>query len=315
MNRFKNIVLAIENLEDNRAVVEKTLELAYDNQASLTLVIVLRHRPENITELIKTRQAIDISTIQEELQQKGIHRLEKLAKKSGIGELKVRARVLVGIPYLEIIKEVIRSKNDLLVIAGRKKISVKKKVFGSTTQHVLRKCPCPVWVMNPKKKTKKFGQVLAAIDDRHGDAVVDEINGQVLELALSLSQIEKVKLNVVEVFENLNDMSRYGYSGSAAGKLDFDDWHSAKSKQFHHFLNDWPIKVANCRIVEKAGNPGREIIRFVRKNKVGVLVMGTVCRAGISGVLIGNTAEKILRKVNCSILAIKPKGFVSPVVL
>jgi nucleotide-binding universal stress UspA family protein len=41
--------------------------------------------------------------------------------------------------------------------------------------------------------------------------------------------------------------------------------------------------------------------------------MGTVCRAGVPGLFIGNTAEKVLRHVSCSVLTVKPEGFVSPV--
>ena len=41
--------------------------------------------------------------------------------------------------------------------------------------------------------------------------------------------------------------------------------------------------------------------------------MGTVGRHGLSGILIGNTAEDILSNVDCSVLALKPDGFVSPV--
>lgn len=41
--------------------------------------------------------------------------------------------------------------------------------------------------------------------------------------------------------------------------------------------------------------------------------MGTVARTGIPGFIIGNTAENILQKIDCSLLALKPLGFVSPV--
>ena len=46
---------------------------------------------------------------------------------------------------------------------------------------------------------------------------------------------------------------------------------------------------------------------------IDLVVMGTVARAGIAGMLIGNTAERVLRKLPCSVLTVKPDGFVSPV--
>jgi nucleotide-binding universal stress UspA family protein len=41
--------------------------------------------------------------------------------------------------------------------------------------------------------------------------------------------------------------------------------------------------------------------------------MGTVARTGISGFVMGNTAETILSQIDCSVLAIKPPGFETPV--
>ena len=41
--------------------------------------------------------------------------------------------------------------------------------------------------------------------------------------------------------------------------------------------------------------------------------MGTVGRSGIPGLIIGNTAEKVINGIDCSLLAVKPAGFVTPV--
>jgi hypothetical protein len=43
--------------------------------------------------------------------------------------------------------------------------------------------------------------------------------------------------------------------------------------------------------------------------------MGTIARTGIPGVFVGNTAEKLLPHLPCSVLAIKPASFKSPVTL
>jgi len=41
--------------------------------------------------------------------------------------------------------------------------------------------------------------------------------------------------------------------------------------------------------------------------------MENVCRTGMAGFFIGSTAENVLQQVNCSMLTVKPEGFVSPV--
>lgn len=52
---------------------------------------------------------------------------------------------------------------------------------------------------------------------------------------------------------------------------------------------------------------------ITRAQRIDLLVMGTVGRTGIPGFFIGNTADSVLRQVDCSVLAIKPDGFHTPI--
>ncbi len=63
------------------------------------------------------------------------------------------------------------------------------------------------------------------------------------------------------------------------------------------------------------GNPCKEIPSLARRCNVDLIVMGSVARTGIPGFIIGNTAELILGQVKCSVLVVKPDGFVSPVLV
>ena len=57
------------------------------------------------------------------------------------------------------------------------------------------------------------------------------------------------------------------------------------------------------------------IPELAREIKADLIVMGTVARTGISGFFMGNTAETILNRLDCSVLAVKPQGFETPVAL
>jgi universal stress protein E len=61
------------------------------------------------------------------------------------------------------------------------------------------------------------------------------------------------------------------------------------------------------------GSPDEHILRIIEEENIDVLVMGTKARTGISGMLIGNTAERLLTQIPCSLLAVKPADFVCPV--
>lgn len=61
------------------------------------------------------------------------------------------------------------------------------------------------------------------------------------------------------------------------------------------------------------GSPRQDIPAISKEIKADLVVMCTVARTGISGFFMGNTAETILNQLDCSVLAIKPQGFVTPV--
>ena len=83
-----------------------------------------------------------------------------------------------------------------------------------------------------------------------------------------------------------------------------------------HIKSGW---TSCCRKKPKVhlikGDPSTVIPRVAKSQKIDLIVMGTVCRTGLPGLIIGNTAESILNQVNCSVLTVKPRGFVTTVTL
>lgn len=63
------------------------------------------------------------------------------------------------------------------------------------------------------------------------------------------------------------------------------------------------------------GDAATVIPELAKTLHADLVVMGTVARTGIAGWLIGNTAEAVLEQLQCSVLAVKPVGFISPVTL
>jgi nucleotide-binding universal stress UspA family protein len=57
------------------------------------------------------------------------------------------------------------------------------------------------------------------------------------------------------------------------------------------------------------------ISRFVESNGIDVVVMGTVARTGVAGLVMGNTAERVFQRLRGSVFAVKPPGFQTSVVL
>ena len=95
------------------------------------------------------------------------------------------SKVLVGKPFIEIIREVLRNEHDLVIKCSDPDRSLREVFFSSTDKHLMRKCPCPVWIIKPTER-HKYLRILAAVDQDPKEPVKDELNRQILELSSSM---------------------------------------------------------------------------------------------------------------------------------
>ncbi len=197
-------------------------------------------------------------------------------------------------------------------------------LFGTTDMHLLRKCPCPVWLIKPLKETR-CRRMLAAIDIDYSNQIetMDAFNQQILEMATSLALTEQAELHIVHAWmvygEDLLQSSHSEHLGEEVSA-----WMEDQKKEIKAGLDEFKAKLDQIP-GEKGSNylhpkvhflegDAYEIIpQLAEEKKVDLVIMGTVARTGLPGFFMGNTAESILNQLNCSVLAIKPEGFVSPV--
>ncbi len=59
----------------------------------------------------------------------------------------------------------------------------------------------------------------------------------------------------------------------------------------------------------RGGKPWVEIVNFAHEEDVDLIIMGTHGSTGLKSILIGSQAEKVVRRANCHVLAVKPDGF------
>ena len=76
-----------------------------------------------------------------------------------------------------------------------------------------------------------------------------------------------------------------------------------------------PIRDQGIEVETKLleGKTPEVVSDFVHDNSVDLVVMGTVARSGLTRLLMGNTSEEVLDQINCSVLAVKPYSFKTPI--
>ena len=65
--------------------------------------------------------------------------------------------------------------------------------------HLMRKCPCPLWVVKPTQH-ERYVRILAAVDTDPDDDSKDALNSTIMDLATSLAQLEQSELHVVHAW-------------------------------------------------------------------------------------------------------------------
>jgi nucleotide-binding universal stress UspA family protein len=325
MKRFKDILCTVEPGKECKLALDRAVTLAENNQANLTVITVA----PSISAGIGMPEGGPIST---ELQAATVNshkqELENLVEPYR-QYIKIETRVLIGTPFLEIIREVLRNAHDLVIKCPESLVWL-DRLFSSDDKHLLRKCPCPVWMVRPQTG-ESFDRILAAVDvdDSYPTKELkthQALNEMVIELASSLAVSEFAELHVVHAWEAIGeDIMRHGiFMQKPENEVNayVDQVH-----RHHAQLLDTLIKKVGARLGEDAadyinprihmpkGSARKVIPEIANELQVDCIIMGTVARTGVPGLFMGNTAETILDQLDCSVLAIKPPGFVTPVTL
>lgn len=323
MKRFSNILCILDWRDGcDNAILQRAASLAETNQAVLSVVSFVPSTQPDARERLAGSSA-DAATARQ-LEER--HRaLEAVVAPHRAG-LEVRTKLLTGIFFLEVIREVLRNGHDL-VIKAPEAPGWLERLLGSEDMHLLRKCPCPVWLIKCGTKGP-FRRILAAVDVDEGYprgelASRRVLNRQVVEMAASLAFSEFAELHIAHAWEVFGEGSLRGPFINVP-EPEVESYVTETRRQHSNNL-DALIRAAAEWVGQEAldylspqthlikGRARKEIPALATQLGIDLIVMGTVARTGVSGLFMGNTAETILGQVSCSVLAVKPPGFETPV--
>lgn len=310
MHRFKEILFIADGGRGERSGLARAIDLAESNGARLTLMDVLEVEKSHSADpkLISSVELLQDSLLAD--------RRDELKRVVGtIAEehpsVPITVEVRVGPPATEVIRAVMLRKYDLVMKAINGNMGKLKMVFGSTDLTLMRKCPCPVWIVQGSSR-KRDRRVLAAVDMNPNKPEAESLARLIMPLATSIANQEKSELHVVKVWRVLAEAKLRGRSISAR-TVDtlIKEIKQAHLKGLVTLLSDYPYSERTVHLLE--GHPGKVIPDLVKMLEIDLVVIGTVGRSGIPGLIIGNTAEKILGAVDCSVLTIKREGLLTPI--
>lgn len=325
MKRFNNILCVVDPEKSSDTAIIQAVRIANSHQADITFASVLK--PARFWRGVyrsKEEYNKDFDQLIEQKRAAIEGRISAIAP-----SIEINVEIYSGAGFIQIIKSVLNKHHDLVIKCAEDTDWI-DRLFGSEDMHLLRKCPCPVLMLKPNQRDS-FRNILATVDVNDDFSELDEghvqekLNKQVLEYSAALCMAELMELHVGSAWEAYaEDFYRYGtFSQLPDEKVDsyVEQVGRECSDKLESLVRDMDGmlgKESAQYLLPKThlvkGKPSVEIPLMTEKYGIDLIVMGTVGRIGIPGLIMGNTSESIFEQVQCSVLAIKPEGFETPVV-
>jgi len=305
---YKRILVAMDFSPSADAALQQAVWLARKVGAKITLA----HTLPDLRRVVHTasyQARLDLlsgegSVFEREVRQESDTRMRKIVVDLNAADLDVTVETLLGAPYTEITHSVQQEGYDL-VLAGSRGLGAWERFFvGSTARRLIRNCPASVWIV----KAEHVGApkvVLASTD-------FSEASRKAVLHGLWVATQANADFHLLHVFDSMdipeNVIAKEGRYASLRREINED-----ATQRLEAFVQSLDSDRSRVHSHLSWGTPWKEICRAAQHLSIDLITLGTVGRSGIKGVLLGNTAEQVLGTCDCSILTVKPDGFVSPI--
>jgi len=314
MQRFRNILVGIdlssaEHLAEfeltppNEEALRRAIWLAAHTRGRLTVFSAL-----DISESARTMLQEELEHSEGDLERGAFEILERFvarAKEQGVDAVQ---KLGFGTPWQEICRQVLIEDHDLVVIGTRDLGQISRILFGSTGVKLLRNCPCPVWITRPDPNWDDLN-ILVPSD-------LSEVSQDALRIAVDGGQLVDTKLHLLHAVEGM--VSPPAWFGKTQRKMvnDFLAQERAEATRKLHeqlSLTDYRTLPYGVQVHVVDGPPDEAILKAIDDFQIDLVVMGTAGSAGLTGFVVGTTAERLVAHMKCSVIAVKPAGFECPV--
>ncbi|MEM6273758.1 MAG: universal stress protein [Myxococcota bacterium] len=309
---WRCLVVGCEGLEEKRPIAPTAIDLARASGAKLALTHVVRAPPRTFralgsppakqihSDLVDTRRAL-LTELSDSIEASGIE---------------TDAKLRIGHPHMELIREGTERDADMIVVQERRQKSNGELGFAAVTTKLLRKSPLPVLALRtPRIDSPNRVAVALDVEADLDENELGQFNSALLKQGSALARFLGGSLDVIHVWSVWCEQQMRNRGQRTGEEIEQirTRVEADRRTRLEVAIAAAGLSAEETRMHLIRGDAGRAIPAFVQQRQTGILVMGTLARTGVASILIGNTAEQLINRLPCSVLAMKPPGFVSPV--
>lgn len=231
--------------------------------------------------------------------------LEMFAQELGEGGAQLRLELTEEPAWLGLIRAIEEERGELVMVAKRSHFARDGRHLGTVASKLIRKCPAPVWIVHSEYGLI-YETVLAATD-------LTPVGDLATRTAAWVAGLFGAELHIVHAYQK--PMSIQLAEGRLSDREIERALQEIADRAQRHIEDALGEEAMAGRVSIHVGctAPALAIEESVSRLHPDLLVMGSLSRTGFAGVLMGNTAERVLERVDCSLLTLKPDDFESPV--
>lgn len=194
------------------------------------------------------------------------------------------------------IETLVKDSFDLVIKTAQKQFG--HGGYGSIDWQLIERSPVPLWlaVATPWVKRERL---VAALDPTADSLLHKELNQRVLAVGNRLAQLLNARLEAVACLPGAGVLEELGLTPRHDNT---EEQQRALREYLDSAIRDSDANCSEVHLV--SGKPAREVNRIVDRNKARLMLVGRGVRKGATGLLLGNTAERILSKSNSDVLIV-----------
>jgi universal stress protein E len=295
MDRLKSVVVGVDFTSASKAAVRQAVRIAQWNRSRISAV----HVVDSLVFAAVQDAAIAFGG---DLRQDMVDDARQAWKKF-IQEIpdadRLELLVEIGSPRSGVLQAARQFEADLLVLGVR---GVSDSGVGVLAAACVRKAESPVLLVQ-EKQSGPFKSILAAVD-------FSETSRLALERAIRTAAQDSSALHILHVFYGPWHRPHYWEPAWPVKEEVRSEYTARVRRELDEFCAPFRHELeylkAEQHVIDHPGSHGLAITEYVRRQGIELVVLGTRGRTNLRDIVLGSTAERVVRDAPCSILAIRP---------
>ncbi len=284
MKYLQNILVTVDFSESSDYIIENSIKLAekFNSEITLMHVIAEEHLSDKLDHFIEESVQTKLDKMASQITSKGIKLKESI--------------IAHGAPFEKIIDEAAAKDYNVIIAGKSSKTENDSYGPGTTVDKLIRKNEIPVWVVRPQP-VGKIEKILCPVD-------FSDASKRALENAITLTRSYKATLTILNVYKPIYYSSMW-YEGDSVDEN--QTLMLNQEAEFKEFLSNFDLSDISYNAVSLEGEVHVEILKYSKENEVDLLLIGTTGKKGLSRLLMGSTAAKVTREIQCNFVTTKTK--------